>query len=57
MKVPPQSTWDRDPEGTYRKVTTEIDKDVANGYIAGSEAARLYRAAGKCYLKAKRSAR
>lgn len=52
-KTPPQSTWDRDPDGAYRAMLREIDRDAANGYLVGSEITRLRNAAGKCYLKAK----
>jgi hypothetical protein len=57
MKNPPQSTWDRDPEGTYRKMMAVIDKDAAHGCLVGSEITRFRNAAGKCYLKAKRRQR
>lgn len=57
MKTPPQSTWDRDPEGTYRKMIALIDEDVANGYLVGSEITRMHRAAARCFLRAKRCAR
>ncbi len=50
----PQSTWDRDPEGTYRWVNAEIDRDVSHGYIVGSEITRFRNAANKCYLAAKK---
>lgn len=50
----PQSTWDRDPEGTYRKMHADIDEDAANGYLVGSEVTRFRSAANKCYLRAKR---
>ena len=53
MKIAPQSTWDRDPEGTYRKMHALIDQDVKHGYLVGSEIARFRNAANKCYLKAK----
>lgn len=50
----PQSAWDRDPEGIYREIHAQIDRDVTNGYIVGSEITKLRNAANKCYLKAKR---
>ena len=53
----PQSTWDRDPDGTYRAMLVEIAKDEKNGYLVGSEVTRLRNAAGKCYLKAKKRQR
>ena len=54
MKTPPQSTWDRDPSGTYRKMLAEIARDAENGYLTENEVIRLHRAAAKCWLKAKR---
>jgi len=55
MSTPPQSAWDRDPEGTYRKIMSEIDKDERNGYIYKAEASLLRKAAAKCYLRGKRN--
>jgi len=57
MKTPPQSTWDHDPDGTYRKMMSWLDEDEKNGYLVGNVATRLRDAAGKCYLKAKRRQR
>lgn len=53
MKTPPQNTWDRDPEGTYRTVNALIDQDEGNGYLVGNEVKRFRNAANKCYLMAK----
>ena len=53
MKTPPQSTWDRDPERTYRAMHAEIDKDAKDGFLVGSEITRFRNAANKCYLRAK----
>lgn len=55
MRTPPRSNWDRDPQGTYRKMNAEIDKEIKNGYLTPSEVRLLRNAANKCYLKSRRN--
>lgn len=57
MSLYPQSTWDRDPSGTLRKMNAEIDRECKNGYLTEGEAARIRNAGRKCFMAARNKAR
>ena len=54
QKMTPRNTFDRDPNGTYRKMHASIDKDVKNGYIDPQLERKLRSAANRLYLRGKK---